>query len=112
GGGVYNFCSLYLSNNSQISIAPGAIASIYIDSPTDNNACTNTNSAMGVAPGTFSMMQNAALNPGASALNAQVYVYGDAAHTPPTNNVTLTNNGSSSYSLVAPYSNINISPSN
>jgi hypothetical protein len=111
-GGYYNFCSLYLSNNSQITIAPGAQAWIYIDSPGDKNACSTANSAQGVAPGTLTLVQNSSINAGGSALNAQIYVYGDPVNTPPNNAVTLTNNGSSSYSLVAPFSNINISPSN
>jgi Tfp pilus assembly protein PilX len=112
GGGVYNFCSLYLSNNSSITIAPGATVDIYIDGPADHGACANSNSNQGVAPGTFSMQQNSVINAGGSALHAQVYVYGDPATVPPTNNVTLTNNGSSAYLLVAPFSNVNISPSN
>jgi hypothetical protein len=115
GGGYYNFCSLYLSNNSAITIAPGAQTSIYIDSPLDGGStspCSSSNSAQGVAPGTFTMSQNSTLNAGGSALNAQIYVYGDQTNTPPTNSVNLTNNGSSSFGLDAPFSNVNLSPSN
>src|SRR5205807_4655133 len=80
GGGYYNFCSLYLSNNSVILIAPapGTQTSIYVDSPSDpNSGCPTINSAQGVAPGTFTMTQGATLNPGGEALNANIYVYGD-----------------------------------
>lgn len=112
GGGVYNFCSLYLSNNSQISIGPTNTA-IYIDSPLDSaSGCSTSNSSQGVAPGTFTMTQNATLNAGGSALAAQIYVYGDPNDTPPNNAVTLNNNGSSSFALDAPFSNVNLSPSN
>ena len=113
GGGVYNFCSLYLSNNSSITIAPGAQTAIYIDSPLDGGSgCSNSSSGKGVAPGTFTMSQNSTLNAGGSALNAQIYVYGDPVNTPPTNNVSIQNNGSSAFALDAPFSNVNISPSN
>jgi hypothetical protein len=112
GGGYYNFCSLYLSNNSAITIAPGAKVSIFIDSPYDHGACPNTNSANGAAPGTFTMTQNSTFNPGGSALAAQIYVFGDTTNTPPTNAVTMSNNGNISFTLAAPFSNVNISPSN
>ena len=112
GGGYYNFCSLYLSNGSQITIGPTNTA-IYIDSPQDSGSgCSTSNSAHGAAPGTFVMTQNATLNAGGSALAAQIYVYGDQLNTPPTNSVTLDNNGSSSFALDAPFSNVNLSPSN
>jgi Tfp pilus assembly protein PilX len=111
-GGYYNFCSLYLSNNSQISIVTSNTA-IYIDSPQDSGSnCSTSNSAQGVAPGTFTMTQNSTLNAGGSALAAQIYVYGDQTDTPPTNNVTMNNNGSSAFALDAPFSNVNLSPSN
>jgi hypothetical protein len=60
------------------------------------------------------MSQNSTLNAGGSALNAQLYVYGDPNDAPPstTVNVNLTNNGSSSFALAAPFSNVSISPSN
>ncbi len=113
GGGVYNFCSLYLSNNSAITIAPNVNASIYIDSPSDpGSGCSTSKSAQGVAPGTFSMYQNSTLNPGDSALKAQLYIYGDPINTPPNNAVTLSNNGNVSFGLDAPFSNVNLSPSN
>ena len=112
GGAFYNFCSVYLSNNAVITIAPFAQTSINIDSPQDNGACANASSAQGVAPGSFTMQQNSTLNAGGSALAAQVYVYGDPVNSPPTNTVTLTNNGSSSFGLDAPFSNVNLSPSN
>jgi Tfp pilus assembly protein PilX len=122
GGGYYNFCSLYLSNNSSITVAPGVQALIYIDSPTDpssgtkgsstNPPCSNSSSAHGVAAGTFTMSQNSTMNAGGSALNAEVFVYGDPADDPPTNAVNLQNNGSSSFALVAPFSNVTVAPSN
>jgi hypothetical protein len=113
GGGYYNFCSLYVNNGAVITIAPGAKVSVYIDSPSDpNGSCGTANSAQGVAPGTFTMLNNATFNAGGSALNGQIYVYGDPTHTPPNNNVTLNNNGSTSFALAAPFSNVNISPSN
>jgi Tfp pilus assembly protein PilX len=122
GGGYYNFCSLYLSNNSTITIAPGAQVSIYIDSPADPNSgttgsstnppCSKSNSSQGIAPGTFSMNNNSSLNAGGSALNAEIFVYGDPKDDPPTNAVNLQNNGSSSFALVAPFSNVSVAPSN
>jgi Tfp pilus assembly protein PilX len=114
-GGVYNFCSLTLGQNSQITIAGGTSASIYIDSPSDPNSGTvgsSTNPPCAAGTGTFTMLQNATLNAGGDALNAQVYVYGDPTDTPPTNQVNLTNNGSSAFALAAPFSNVNLSPSN
>ncbi len=127
GGGYYNFCSLYLSNNAQILLSPGAKVSIFIDSPSDPNSgapvnpplgsatnpkCPSTNSAQGVAPGTLTMSQNSAINPGGTALNAQIYVFGDTTNNPPTNTVSLQNNGTSSFALVAPFSNVVLNPSN
>ncbi len=122
GGGYYNFCSLYLSNNSSITFAPGSQTSIYIDSPQDPNSgtagsitnppCSKSNSSQGVTPGTFTMNQNSSLNAGGSALNAEIFVYGDPQDDPPTNTVNLNNNGSSSFALVAPFSNVAVSPSN
>ncbi len=112
-GGYYNFCSLYLSNNSSISVANGGQATVFIDSPSDpNSGCSTSNSAQGVAPGTFTMSQNATFNPLGSALNAQILVYGDQTNTPPNNTVTLQNNGNSSFALLAPFSNVSDSPSN
>jgi hypothetical protein len=58
------------------------------------------------------MTQNATLNAGGSALNANVYVFGDPNDDPPTNQVNLLNNGSSSFTLQAPYSNVLLAPSN
>jgi hypothetical protein len=121
GGGYYNFCGLYLSNNSVITIAPGAQTSIYIDSASDPSSGTTgsstnppcpTSTTDGVTPGTFTMNQNSTLNAGGSALNANIYVFGDPTDDPPTNAVNLQNNGSSSFTLQAPYSNVSVSPSN
>jgi len=119
-GGVYNFCSLTMSNNSTLFVAPapGHSVSIYIDSPQDPNsgsaasapAATNPKCATGT--GTFTMSQNAVLNPSGTALNAQIYVYGDPNDTPPTNAVTLANNSNSSYAIAAPFSNVTLNPSN
>lgn len=129
GGGYYNFCGLFLDNNSVVSIAPapGTQTSIYIDSPSDPNSgtagsstnppCSSSsitvpNGGPTIAPGTFTMTQNATLNAGGSALNANVYVFGDPNDDPPTNQVNLLNNGSSSFTLQAPYSNVLLAPSN
>ncbi|HUE27572.1 MAG TPA: hypothetical protein VMP89_12420 [Solirubrobacteraceae bacterium] len=113
GGGVYNFCTLSLGNNSQIAIAPGAQASIYVDSPADPNsgvAGSVTNPPCATGTGTFTMSQNSSIT-GASALDAQIYVYGDPTQTPPNNTVSLTNNSGSIFALDAPFSQVNISPS-
>lgn len=110
GGGYYNFCSLYLSNNSQISVVGGS-ATIFIDAPNDQGACSNANSNHGIAPGTFTMSQNSKIT-ATSALNAQILVFGDQANTPPQNTVSLQNNGNSTFALLAPFSNVSVSPSN
>ncbi len=122
GGGFYNFCSLYMGNGAEITIAPTVNSAIYIDSPADptsgtsgsstNPPCSTSASAQGVAPGTFTMSNGSSLNYGFSALKAQVYVYGDPLDTPPTNAVSLDNTASISFGLVAPYSNVTLSPSN
>jgi Tfp pilus assembly protein PilX len=126
GAGVYNFCSLYLDNGAQIKLDPGAKTSIFVDSPADpnsgapsdapanseqNTACSSAASAKGVAAGSFTMQQGAALNAGSTALNLRINVYGDTAHTPPTNNVTLNNVSTSSFELDAPFSNVTMNPS-
>jgi hypothetical protein len=91
----------------------GNQATIFVDSPSDpTSGCSSTNSSQGVAPGTFSMNQNSSVNAGGSALNAQILIYGDQQNTPPTNTVNLSNNSSSSFALLAPFSNVNLSPSN
>jgi hypothetical protein len=111
-GGYYNFCSVYLGNNAQITVANGGQATLFIDSPSDpSSGCSTGNSAQGIAAGTFTMSQNATFNPGGSALNAQILVYGDQANTPPLNTVSLQNNGSSSFALLAPFSNVLDNPS-
>ena len=113
GAGFYYFCSLYMGNNSSISIIGGQ-ATIFIDSPKPadpTSPCATTNSALGVAPGTFTMTQNSSINAGGSALNAQILVFGDPSN-PTTASVNLTNNASSSFALSAPYSAVNMSPSN
>ena len=56
------------------------------------------------------MSQNSSIN-GASALDAQIYVYGDPTHSPPNNTVSLQNNSGSIFALDAPFSQVNISPS-
>jgi len=109
GGGFYNFCSISLANNSLLTIAAGAKVSIFVDSPNDPSSGCTTSSG---GTGTFTMSQNSAINPGGSALNAQIYVFGDQANTPPNNTVNLNNNASSSFALVAPFSNVNVIPSN
>jgi len=112
-GGYYNFCSLYLSNNSQISVANAGKVTIFIDSPSDGpSGCSTTDSAQGVAPGTFTMRQNSTLNSTGTALNTQVLVYGDETNVPPTSGaVTLDNNGSSAFALLAPFSIVSDLPS-
>lgn len=112
-GGYYNFCSLYLSNNAQISVANAGQVTIFIDSPSDTSSgCSASNSAQGVAPGTFTMRQNSTLNSTGTALNTQVLMYGDQTNVPPVGGaVTLDNNGSSAFALLAPFSNVSDSPS-
>ncbi len=122
GGGFYNFCSIYMGNNAVVTIAPLVNTAIYIDSPEDpssgtagsstNPPCSTSASAKGVAPGTFTMSNGSTFNYGFSALKAQVYVYGDPLDTPPTNAVSLNNTASISFGLVAPFSNVTLSPSN
>ena len=59
------------------------------------------------------MRQNSTLNSTGTALNAQVLLYGDQTHVPPTSGaVTLDNNGSSAFALLAPFSNVSDLPSN
>jgi hypothetical protein len=94
--------------------------STYIDSPWDLNsgapvpapAGSATNLPCAVGTGSFTMAQNSGLNPSGSALNAQIYVYGDPSHTPPTNSATLANNSNSAYAIAAPFSNVTLRPSN
>jgi hypothetical protein len=81
--------------------------SIFIDSPADHGAC----SSLIPNVGTFTMSQGATFNAGGSALNAQVYVYGDPSSLG-TNRVSLQNVGSSAFLLDAPFSTINLAPSN
>ncbi|WP_040598671.1 DUF7305 domain-containing protein [Patulibacter medicamentivorans] len=38
GGGVYNFCSISISGNFTVVVAPGARVSLYVDSPDDPNS--------------------------------------------------------------------------
>jgi hypothetical protein len=114
GGGYYNFCSLFLDNNSQITITGGQ-ATIMIDSPSDPTSnCPKTSTTFGgntILPGTFTMNQNSTIN-ATSALNAQILVWGDQSNVPPQNTVSLNNNGSSTFALIAPFSNVSMSPSN
>jgi hypothetical protein len=113
-GGYYNFCSLFLDNNSHITVLGGQ-ATIFIDGNEPGSGCPTTSYTMGgntIAPGTFRMNQNSSFNAGGSALNAQILVYGDQTNVPPTNNVVLNNNGSSSFALLAPFSNVSMQPSN
>jgi hypothetical protein len=113
-GGYYNFCSLFLDNNSHITVLGGQ-ATIFVDGNEAGSGCPTTSYKMGgntIAPGTFTMNQNSSFNAGASALNAQILVYGDQINVPSTNNVVLNNNGSSSFALLAPFSNVSMQPSN
>jgi len=120
GGGIYYFCGLYMGNNSTINIVGGQ-ATIFIDNGTRQaspgvaaSTCPTTSTTVGgqsVPPGSFTMTQNSSINPGGSALKAQILVYGDQDN-PGTNTVSLTNNASSSFALSAPFSTVNVSPSN
>ena len=113
-GGYYNFCSLFLDNNSHITVLGGQ-ATVFIDGSEPGSGCPTTSYKVGgntIAPGSFTMNQNSSFNAGGSALNAQIMVYGDETNVPPTNNVVLNNNGSSSFALLAPFSNISMQPSN
>lgn len=103
GGGFYNFCSMSVSNNSSIYVAPGARVSIFIDSPQDHGACPIGTS------GAFTLSNNVGMNAGGSALNLQVYVYGDPSDNPPTNAVSVSNNSGNAYTIAAPFSNVTIS---
>ncbi|HUZ29198.1 MAG TPA: hypothetical protein VMU90_08145 [Solirubrobacteraceae bacterium] len=121
GGGNYYFCGLYLGNNSAINIVGTGQATIFIDNGTRQaspgvaaSSCPTTTTTVGgqaIPPGSFNMQQNSSINAGGSALKAQILVYGDQSN-PGTNTVNLTNNASSSFALVAPFSTINVSPSN
>lgn len=121
GGGVYYFCGLYLGNNSTINVVGTGQATIFIDNGTRQaspgvtaSSCpttTTTVDGQAIPPGSFNMSQNSSINPGGSALKAQILVYGDQSN-PGTNAVNLTNNASSSFALVAPFSTVSVSPSN
>ena len=114
-GGPYYFCALYLDNNSRITVPVGGKVTIFIDGTETGSGCQNVGTTKiggaTIAPGTFTMNQNAAMT-APDAIDDQILVYGDHTNVPPTNTVSLNNNGSSTFLLQAPFSNINMSPSN
>jgi Tfp pilus assembly protein PilX len=112
GGGVYNFCDFTAANNAHITIGATVQAQIYIDSPGRILSDGVTHACASPSTGSFSLSNNDALdNPSGNALNVQLYVYGNPA-LPGSNVVSLFNNSNSYISLDAPFSTINISPSN
>ena len=112
GGGVYNFCGFTASNNAHITIGATVQTQIYIDSPARVLSDGVTHACANGAAGNFTLSNNDSLdNPSGSALNVQIYVYGNPA-LPGSNVVSLFNNSNSYISLDAPFSTINVSPSN
>jgi Tfp pilus assembly protein PilX len=71
GGGVYNFCSVTLSGGGSVTIAPGTMAEIFIDSPDDPGSGCPANSGNLVLSGGSTWF-----NPSQNPLAAQFYVYG------------------------------------
>lgn len=114
-GGPYYFCALYLDNNASITVPVGGKVTIFIDNTETGSNCQHESTlkigGATIQPGTFTMNQNSTIN-ASNAIDAQILVYGDHTNVPPANTVTLNNNGSSTFLLQAPYSNINLSPSN
>ena len=101
GGDVYNFCSLSISGNANISLAPGVSAEIIIDSPDDPG------SGCPAGSGTFSLSGLATwTNPSQSPTALQIYVFGldDGS-----NVVTFVGNAAFYGVLYAPQSTVNLS---
>ena len=107
GGGIYNFCQLSLSNNSSITLAPGARTAIYIDSP------SRSGSGCGASTGTFAMGNNSSFvnnSPPAQGSGfahdptaLQLYIVGKAGAA-----VTLANNSAFYGTVYAPTSTVHI----
>ena len=112
GGGIYNFCDMSASNNAHITIGATVQTQIYIDSSSRILSDGVTPACSNLTTGRLTLSNNDTLdNPSGSALNVQLYVYGNPA-LPGANVVSLFNNSNSYISLDAPFSTINISPSN
>jgi Tfp pilus assembly protein PilX len=112
GGGIYNFCAFTANNNAHITIGATVQTQIYIDSPSRILSDGVTPACANATSGSFTLSNNDALdNPSNNPLNVQLYVYGNPA-LPGANVVSLFNNTNSFISLDAPFSTINISPSN
>jgi hypothetical protein len=101
GGAVYNFCSLSISCNANISLAPGVSAEIIIDSPDDPG------SGCPAGSGTFSLSGQATwTNPSQSPTALQIYVFGlDNG----SNVVSFVGNADFYGVLYAPQSTVNVS---
>ncbi|HWF36759.1 MAG TPA: hypothetical protein VG295_15365 [Solirubrobacteraceae bacterium] len=100
-GAVYNFCSLSISGNANISLAPGVSAEIIIDSPDD------TGSGCPSGSGTFSLSGLATwTNISQSPTALQIYVYGTNDGN---NAVSFVGNAAFYGTLYAPQSTVNLS---
>ena len=101
GGAVYNFCSLSVSGNANITLAPATSAEVIIDSPDDpGSGCPR-------GSGTFSLSGQATwTNISANPLNLQIFVYGNNDGS---NKVTFVGNAAFYGLLYAPLSTVNIS---
>ena len=101
GGALYNFCSLSISGNANISLAPGVSAEIIIDSPDDPG------SGCPAGSGKFSLSGLATwTNPSQSPTALQIFVFGldDGS-----NVVTFVGNAAFYGVLYAPLSTVNLS---
>lgn len=101
GGAIYNFCSLSLSGNANISLAPGVSAEVIIDSPDDPGSGCPSNS------GTLSISGNATwTNISQSPTSLQIYVFGlDNG----SNVINFVGNAAFYGVLYAPQSTVNLS---
>jgi Tfp pilus assembly protein PilX len=112
GGGIYNFCDFIAANNAHITIGATVQTQIYIDSASRTLSDGVSPACSGATTGTFTLSNGDALdNPSANPLNVQIYVYGNPA-LPGSNVASLFNNSNSYVTLDAPFSTVNISPSN
>ncbi|MCA1689452.1 MAG: hypothetical protein LC720_03125, partial [Actinobacteria bacterium] len=112
GGGIYNFCDFTAGNNAHITIGATVQTQIYIDSSARTLSDGITRACPVATGGRFQLSNNDTLdNPSGNALNVQLYVYGNPA-LPGANVVSLFNNSNSYMTLDAPFSTINLSPSN
>jgi Tfp pilus assembly protein PilX len=101
GGAVYNFCSLSVSGNANITLAPGTSAEVIIDSPDDPG------SGCPAGSGTFSLSGQATwTNVSANPLNLEIFVYGNNDGS---NKVTFVGNAAFYGLLYAPLSTVDIS---